>query len=302
MIDLSSFSWSGELAALTAAILWAGATVLFSRIGKQIKPLELNLIKGVIAGLLIVLTLIFSRTLLTALEPRALFLLITSGIIGIGFGDTVYFAALQALGARLTLLLSVLAPPMAGLMALVFLGESLSVLAWTGISVTVLGVAWVITERAPTGEGHPANYGKGIVLGLLAAAAQAAGIVLSRAALTQTEVSPLWSALLRLSGGVCILMLWLFFTRAQRSFKTTALDLRKSFRIIFFATFIGTYLAIWLQQVSLDYTSAGIAQTLLSTSPLFVLPIAAFMGEKISIRALLGVVIAMIGISLLFLI
>jgi len=70
-------------------------------------------------------------------------------------------------------------------------------------------------------------------------------------------------------------------------------------RGIVFATFTGTYLGIWLQQTSLKLTNAGIAQTLLATSPLFVLPIAAWRGEKISIRAIVGVLVAFVGIGLL---
>lgn len=66
------------------------------------------------------------------------------------------------------------------------------------------------------------------------------------------------------------------------------------------AAFGGTYLGIWLQQVALKYTPAGIAQTLGATSPLFVLPVVAALGEVISIRAVLGVAIAIGGIALIF--
>lgn len=69
---------------------------------------------------------------------------------------------------------------------------------------------------------------------------------------------------------------------------------------IFIATFGGTYLAIWLQQTSLKYASAGIAQTLLATSPIFIIPIAVQMGEKISVRSVFGVLVAVVGISFLF--
>ena len=46
------------------------------------------------------------------------------------------------------------------------------------------------------------------------------------------------------------------------------------------ATFVGTYLATWLQQVSFKLSLVGIAQTLSTTSPLFAIPIGALMGEK----------------------
>ncbi len=64
--------------------------------------------------------------------------------------------------------------------------------------------------------------------------------------------------------------------------------------------FGSTYLGIWLQQTALKFVSAGIAQTLSAVSPLFILPIAAAMGDKISIRTILGVLVALVGIGVLF--
>ena len=64
--------------------------------------------------------------------------------------------------------------------------------------------------------------------------------------------------------------------------------------------FIGTFLGIWLQQISLKYTAAGVAQTLFATSPLFVIPIVIFTGERVSLRAILGAMLSLVGVGLLF--
>ena len=68
---------------------------------------------------------------------------------------------------------------------------------------------------------------------------------------------------------------------------------------IILAAFLGTYLGIFLQQTALKYAPAGIAQARTSTSPLFILPLAVVGGEKVSLRAVVGVVAAIGGISLL---
>ena len=75
----------------------------------------------------------------------------------------------------------------------------------------------------------------------------------------------------------------------------------KPWRAVLLATLIGTVLGIMLQQLALQHTEAGIVQTLLGTSSLFVLPLVALRGETISPRACLGAVIAVGGIALLFL-
>ncbi len=303
-MDQLSGAWiaglQGEVAAICAAFLWALATTLYTGIGQHIPPLELNLAKGVIAIGLLLVTLLVRGDLLAAVEPLALGLLLLSGVVGIGLGDTAYLESLKRLGARRTLLLEMLAPPSAGLVALVFLGERLSVSAWCGIGLTLLGVAWVVTERSPGPSAGPARPWPGLGFGLLAAMSQASGAVLSHVALTRTSISPLWSSLLRLSAGVVTLLIWLPLTRQPLGRWLKHQQSGRMWRVIALATFIGTYLAIWLQQVSLKFTDAGIAQTLLATSPLFVLPITACRGERISPRAVLGILVALAGIGLLF--
>ncbi|HEY9846202.1 MAG TPA: DMT family transporter [Candidatus Caenarcaniphilales bacterium] len=289
----------GELAALAAAFLWALASVVYGRIGQQVPPLGLNFSKGIIAIALIVATLLLQGDTVPAINSSSLGLLLLSGVVGIGLGDTVYFEALRALGARRALLLEALAPPITSVLALVFLQEILGPGAWLGIVLTVAGVAWVIGERLPDTPVHLAHPLRGVGFGLLAAVAQAGGAVLSRAALAGSDINPLWAALFRISAGVLILLVW-GLARRQLGHWFKGLYAKQLLTALVLAAIGGTYLGIWLQQIALKYTAAGIAQTLTATSPLFVLPIAAAMGDVVSMRAVLGVLVAVGGIALLF--
>ncbi len=296
-IQLATFR--GEAAALAGAWIWAMATVVYSRIGKRLPPLVLNLLKGTIAIAFLSLTLMWRDRTIPPLEPRAIGLLCLSGILGIGIGDTVYFEALNRLGARKTLLLETLAPPLAAFMALLFLQEWLSWQAWFGILVTLAGVSWVIAERVAESEGSSANIVTGIGFGILAALAQAGGAVLSRTALTQTNISPLWSSLIRVIAGSLCLLPWVSIRR-QAHFIWVPFRSKQLLLAILLAAFASTYLGIWLQQTALKFSATGIAQTLLATSPLFVLPLAILMKEQVSWRAVIGALIACAGIGLLF--
>ena len=144
----------GEVAALSAALLWAIATVVYSRLGLRVSPLALNLGKGLVALCLLSLTLLLQSPDLRPLDSRSLGLLLISGIIGIGFGDTVYLSALKQLGARRTLLFEALAPPLAACLALILLQETLSIFAWFGMFITLAGVMWVISERLEKSKVH----------------------------------------------------------------------------------------------------------------------------------------------------
>lgn len=320
----------GEGAALLAALLWAAATLMFGQLGKRLSPLVLNIAKGVIAIALMGLTLALQYGLMQnaaslTLPALSVTLLILSGAFGIGLGDTAYFSAINALGARKALLLETLAPPIATILAWIFLSESLSLLAISGITLTLLGVAWVISERVP---GSNAQQNKaGLYIALLATFCQAVGAVLSRAALAQTNVSPLWSSLIRLCAGL-VFMFLLILCRPQYlqhpgRLNNRGLDAEKlgstssepigqlwkqillpfrSLRLlggVVIASFFATYLGIWLQQVALKYTETGIAQALLATSPLFVIPMVIVLGERVTWRSVAGVVIALIGVWLL---
>lgn len=293
----------GEIAALTAAFIWAIASVIYIGVGKHLSPLLLNLVKGLIAIVLLVLTLLLQGELLPSVQPLALGLLLLSGVVGIGFGDTAYFESLNRLGARRSLVLESLAPPLAAILALVFLQEQLGLLAWLGIGLTIAGVTWVIVERTPdsldTDPLSAEQFLPGVGYGLLAAIGQAGGAVLSRAALAGSQINPLWSTLIRLLAGAIVLILWALLQRRSPQ-ELRPLRSRRLLGLLIVTAFASTYIAIWLQQTSLKFAPAGIAQALSATSPLFVIPLAMAMGEKVSFRAVLGVFVALAGVWLLF--
>jgi drug/metabolite transporter (DMT)-like permease len=293
-------NFSGELAALGAAFLWALSALIYAHLGQTIPPTTLNLSKGVIAIAFIAFTLIVQGNYwLTDLDAIALGLLLLSGVLGIGLGDTFYFEALNSIGARQALLLLALAPPLSAIIALICLQEALNLTAWAGILLTALGVAWVISERTPDTVSKAVNPLRGISFGILATLGQAIGAVLSRAALAETTITPLWSTLLRLIGGTLILLLWMPLQQSP-SLWLKAFESKRLLGIITITALLSTYLGIWLQQMAFKYTATGIAQALLATSPLFVLPLAIWMGEVVTLRALLGVFVALGGIGLLF--
>ena len=66
------------------------------------------------------------------------------------------------------------------------------------------------------------------------------------------------------------------------------------------AIFVGTFLALWLQQVALKHANPAIAQTLIATSPLFILIIYLIKGQRVSAKSALGTLVAVGGISLFF--
>lgn len=299
---LSSLQFTGEIAALSAAFLWAISSILFRKLGETIPPIEMNLLKGVLAIVLFFATLLLLNDPVNNVPTIAVLMLAISGAIGIGFGDTAYFQGLNILGPRRTLLIVILAPAFTAILAVIFLHESVPWTGWLGILVTMGGIAWVITEQKNGADENRKDLWRGIFFGFMAALSQAIGAVISRWALTQTNVSALQSALIRLIAGVAFILIWILIKRTKIAQWVKPGSTPRLWGTVVIVVIIGTYLAIWLQQIAFQYTEVGIAQTLLATAPLFVLPIAVLQGEKLSLRSIAGVLLAVSGIGILFLI
>ena len=146
MIPIFFLNYQGELAAGTAAAIWAGSSIFDSQIGRQVSPLVLNLSKGLLAIAYLSVTMALTGDSFQ-LPSKALGLLSLSGLVGIALGDTVFFGALNRIGARLTLLINTLSPVATALLADVFLGEKLRPLSYLGICLAIGGIAGVISDR-----------------------------------------------------------------------------------------------------------------------------------------------------------
>lgn len=291
---------AGEIAALTTATLWAFASLLFTLIARRSGAFALNLTRITIA--LLVLTTVLTVTRgpgwLLGAERRDLAILAISGFIGLTVGDWSYFNALSRLGPRLGALMMTLAPPTAALLAIPFLGESLGLLAVAGMAVTLSGVAWVVLERTPTPvpRGHRVL---GVFYGALGSFGQGFGLVLSKVGMAG-GIDPLAATGIRMLAatvGVWVLALsggWL--DRVGR----LARD-RVSLWASVLAAVIGPVFGVWLSLVAVKHADAGVAATLMATTPVIIVPLVVLLyKERVSFRAVLGALVAVAGVAMLF--
>jgi len=295
-------NFAGASAALFGAALWAGASIIFENISKKISSARLNFYKGSFALMLLAVTSLILGERIPTINWNEISVLAISGVIGIALGDTAYFQAVKKVGARRALTLFTLAPPMSALIALIFLGEQLSLMTWIGIMITVCGVIWVVTEESwdEKIQIKKEDLFPGILFGALAALGQATGVVMTRSVLTQTNLTTLQSTVVRLAPAlVALIIIIMIMGRGYEKLVKESID-KKLIGKVVLASIIGTYICLWLQQIAIENLQAGIAQTMLSTSPIFILPMVALRGEKISVRAINGAVLSIAGITLIF--
>lgn len=297
---MTTAPFAGEIAALSAAFIWAVATFLYARTGNQAPALFLNLIKGSLAVMMLGLTILVLGDAVPTLTASQWMWLAGSGVVGISIGDSAYFSAIKRVGPSQTLLIESLAPPLTGVLALCFLEEAIGFWAWTGIFLTMSGILWVVTEHRP--QGRPNLPGIGFAA--LAALCQAGGMVMSRQVMVSSAITPLWAALVRLAAASLVLWTILPLLRPDLILRRNSWraigTARNGWMLFTLAVFLGTFLGIWLQQASLKLTSAAIAQTLISVSPLFALGLARLSGHKVSRRSLVGALVTLAGVALFF--
>lgn len=288
----------GALAGLVAALCWAIGSLLFERIGKVgASAGAMNLGKTSASALVVFLVSVAlrGRMLPEGVTPSELGMLAASAVVGLTIGDTAYFTSIRAIGATRGVLLLSTAPLFAVAIELPTRGVP-PPRELAGVALTLAGIALVLARPGAVKEHASA---RGVLFGLLAGLCQAVGSLLSRGA-TQGAVDPLSATWMRLLVGAAALAA---IGVASGSFATWLRELGRgrTFARVAGASFVGTVLGLFLSQVALaKASSAGVATTMLATSPLFALPIAhATGGDAITLRSVIGALLAVLGIALL---
>ena len=291
----------GEIAGLTTAVCWSLTSIVFTIASRRIGALQVNLYRLPAAIFLLGFTYFLFWGNLN-ISGEVVFWLAASGVVGLAIGDTFLFQAMVIIGARLSMILMALAPPMAALLAYFFLGEIISPIGILGIAVTIAGVIWVVAERTPDPSGNKRRISlKGVLWGILAAFGQAAGLILAKKGLN-SDIHALLATLIRMLGAAAILWpLTLLTGKVKSPIRIFSKD-RGAIKYMILGIIFGPYLGVTFSLVSVKYTQTGIAATLMSTMPVIMIPmVIAIEKEKVSSRAILGAAVAVAGIAILFL-
>jgi drug/metabolite transporter (DMT)-like permease len=307
----------GHTAALFTSVLWTFTSMFFTAGGRRLGSSIVNAVRIPIAVALLATThFILTGRWWPDLLPLQVLYLALSGFIGLSIGDQALFTAFVDIGPRLSMLLMTTSPIFAAAFGFAFLGESLSPLGMLGIVITISGVAWVVLERPKTEIGkHPPHRLRGIILAVVGAACQAGGLLLSKQGIghgwleSDQHINPQAATLVRMSFAFLgVLPIFVASRLMQRRDRAAGRADRRigskrvGYAFVVCGAMVGPYLGVWMSLVACDLAPLGIAQTLCSLSPIFILPFAVVIyREPISPRAAIGAVIAVSGAAMLFL-
>jgi drug/metabolite transporter (DMT)-like permease len=294
-------SYIGEISALITAFLWSGTSIAFTAASTRIGSLQLNINRMLLAVILLFLTIMIGN-INYSLSTSQIYFLILSGVAGLVLGDTFLFKAFQYIGARLGMIIMALVPAISTILALIFLGETISLAGISGMIITLSGIYIVIIEKKEIHHSKVKTNKLGIFYGFLGALGQASGLVLAKFAFEEGSINGFVATFVRISTSVAfMLILALIVKRYRNPVKIYSRD-PKALIATIVGTILGPYLGITFSLISIEYTKVGIASTLMAMVPVIMLPLVRFYyKEKLNWQAVSGAFLAVGGVAILFL-
>lgn len=300
----------GELISIGVAFSWT-ATALLSEYGsKRMGNLTLNVLR-------MSLTLTFSLILFwystgspipIGGSAEAYGWMLLSGLVGYVIGDFCLFQCYIIIGSRFGQLFMTLAPLSAALTAWITLGQHMAPKSILAMLITLLGISISVLGR---GERHrlslklPLN---GVLFAIGAALCQGVGLVLSKIGMNHydTGTIPDWlvpfsANFFRCIAGIIGFTILMYFRQGFRPLRQAIHD-AKGMTVATTTTIFGPFVGVGFSLMAVQYTSAGIASTLMALTPIIIiLPSYLLFREPITWKSILGALISVFGVSLFFL-
>ena len=303
-------TYIGELISIGVAFSWT-ATALLSEFGsKRLGNLTLNVLRMALA--LIFSVILFWSVTGLPLPPvgsiEACGWMLLSGLVGYVIGDFCLFQCYIIIGSRYGQLFMTLAPLAAALMAWIALDQQMAPMSIVAMLVTLIGIGISVLGR---GEHHKVSLKlplNGVLFAIGAALCQGIGLVLSKIGMDhyETGAMPDWlipfsANFLRCIAGIIGFSILLYFREGFKPLREALHD-RKGMTVATATTIFGPFVGVGFSLMAVQYTSAGIASTLMALTPIIIiLPSYWLFRQRITWRAVLGAIISVLGVSLFFL-
>ena len=292
---------SGETASLLVALSWTFTALMFERAAKIFGSLALNPLRLLMAFLyLSVFSFIaYGDPFPTGVDFSSWMWLSISGFVGFFIGDYFLFKAFEIIGSRISMLIMSLAPVISAFIGYIVLDEILSatdilavVIIFSGISIAVL------TKK--NGERikmhHPLG---GVICALIGAFSQGAGLILAKMGMNNMNAVNVTQC--RVIAGFAAFALALI---VSGKLKKSVQSYRNSSGFVYasIGAFLGPFTGVSLAMYAISKTEVGVASAIMSIVPVLLIPVSfVFENKKVRMAEILGIILAVSGVVILFL-
>jgi len=307
----------GAIAALGTAFAWTLTALAFEYAGKRIGAVALNFLRLVLGCVFLGLYGLATRGSFFPFDaPLSAWLWLgASGIVGLVIGDLLLFQSFIDIGSRVAMLVYATAPAITAVLGFIVFGERISLFGVGGMCLTLVGIAIVVfgkpaasaapaagvaAPRAPANRPHRL---RGILLAAGATLGQAGGLILGKlgAGSGVGAMNPFAGTQIRVVLGVLGFAIALVATRSWRGIWTALKD-RRAVASLSLGSFFGPFIGVSLSLLAIQSGNTGIASAIMSIVPVLIIaPSAIFLKERVTLREILGSVVAVAGVFALFL-
>lgn len=292
----------GLLASLATAVCWTITAVAFESAGKKVGSLCVNLIRLVIAFILLSAFNFFTRGILLPIDASSFtwLWLLLSGLIGFVIGDLFLFQAYVEIGSRISQLIMSIVPPITAVTGYILMGEKITLLGFAGMTTTIVGIALVILTKGSDDNkitfSHPI---KGLIYAFIGALGQAFGLVFSKFGMG--SYNPFAATQIRIIAAIVGFCIVITVTKNWGKIYIALKD-KKAMKHMTIGSFFGPFIGVSLSLLAVQNAPTAIVSTITSITPILIIPASILVfKEKIVSKEIFGSVIALIGVSLLFL-
>jgi len=293
----------GELAALGAAICWSVAAILYKEALLKTKPISANIVRlsCTSAVLLIFLVVIGKFAVLTSLSAEVVFLACASGIIGLGFGDTLYMVSLKLIGVARAVPLTCIYPLFNLLWAVLLVGETVTLPVVLG-AVTIVFGTWLLSQKkeADAADVQRKTLVKGMTAALITAIVWSVSITTMNMAVREAPDLDHALVINTVRAAAVSVFLLAFSPILDRELGFWKVK-RKTVVALIAGGIVALGLGWFLFTYSFVETLESRAVPISSTTPLFsTLSGIVFLHEKVTAKNAVGSIMIVVGIFLIF--
>ena len=200
----------------------------------------------------------------------------------------------MVIGSRTAALIMSLAPMLTAIIGWFFLDEILSFKSIAAILISLSGIIIAISNRKMR-----LNISmKGFLLAFGGALGQAVGLILSKKGMGSYD--PVSATQIRAVFGLLSFSILITFLGRWKAL-AKAFTHSSGIQSVTVGSFFGPFIGVALSLFAIQQTKTGIASTLMSLVPIFIIvPSAIMFKEKIKARQVIGAIISIAGASLFF--
>ncbi|QMS85821.1 DMT family transporter [Candidatus Xianfuyuplasma coldseepsis] len=290
----------GELISLGTAFCWTFTVLSFEAAGKKVGSLSVNFIRLLFGFVFISIFLYITRGYMIPIDASSHTWnwMLLSGVIGFVIGDYFLFQAFVDVGGRISLVIYSMVPPITAILGLLYFDEYLSVQNIIGMTITIAAIILVVIYKEEDHERHPHRM-RGALFAMIGAVAQAVGLLFSK--IGMGDYSAFAATQIRIIAAIVGFALIITMQRRWPNIKQAFFN-KRALVFIIIGSIFGPFLGVSSSLLALQYTSLGIATTISQMNIIFIIPFSLILfKERVNAIEIIGSIVALIGVSLLFL-